>query len=220
MCSSAQPCVYRCLVSSVIKPVGPEEPNVYWKRRALVGGIAVVVLALLWFLLWPKGSDPEPQPAAAPASPAPSLTPSAAPEPSSSPSASALAGDACADTDVEVAVTADQETYPAGVDPKLTMSITNTGTLSCERDVGSAANEITVSSGGVRVWSSDDCSTNAAPDVVTLKPGEAATVTVDWPRTGSEPGCTNTATPAVAGAYDAVGRNGKVQSPKAAFTLQ
>lgn len=203
-----------------MKPVGPEEPQVYWKRRALVGGIALVVLALLWFLLWPKGSDPEPQPTAAPVSPSASTAPSAAPVPSASPSASALASDACADTDIQVAVTADQESYPAGVDPKLTMSITNGGTLSCERDVGSAANEITVTSGGVRVWSSDDCSTGAAPDVVTLKPGEAATVTVDWPRTGSEPGCSNTGTPVAAGAYDAVGRNGKVQSPKVAFTLQ
>lgn len=209
-------------MSSVIKPVGPEEPQIYWRRRALVGGIAVVVLVLLWFLLWPKGSDPEPAPAAAPASAAPSTAPSEAPvaSPSASPSSSALSGDECADADVKVAVTANESSYPTGVDPKLTMSITNAGTLSCQRDVGSQANEIIVSSGGVRVWSSDDCSTNAAPDVVTLKAGEAASVTVDWPRTGSDPGCANTGTPAAAGAYDAVGRNGKVQSTKTTFTLQ
>ena len=205
-----------------MKPVGPEEPQVYWKRRALVGGIAVVVLFLLWLLLWPKGGDPEPEAASAPASPSVPVASSAVPVPSASasPSGSSASGSACADTDIKVAVTSNQTEYPAGVDPKITMSITNEGTLSCERDVGSGANEIAVSSGGVRVWSSDDCSSSTEPDVVTLKAGESATVTVDWPRTGSEPGCTNTGTPVQPGAYDAVGRNGKVESPEATFTLQ
>lgn len=192
----------------------------YWKRRALVGGIALLALILLWWLLWPKGSDPEPQPTAAPASTAgsPSSVPQTSGSPSPSPSGTAEG--ACADTDIRVAVSTDQQTYAAGVDPKLTMSITNTGALSCQRDIGSAANEISISSGGVQVWSSDDCSTSADPDIATLKPGEAATVTVDWQRTGSDAGCSNTGTPVAPGAYDAVGRNGKVQSAKTPFTLQ
>lgn len=205
-----------------MKPVGPEEPQVYWKRRALVGGGALVVLFLLWLLLWPKGGDPDSDVSSAPASPAaPSVVsplPSASASTSASPSVTS--DSACADTDIEVAVTTAQSEYPAGVDPKITMSITNEGTLSCERDVGSGANEITVSSGGVRVWSSDDCSSSTDPDVVTLKPGESASVTVDWPRTASEPGCSNTGTPVEPGAYDAVGRNGKVESSEAAFVLQ
>lgn len=207
-------------MSSVIKPVGPEDPSVYWKRRALVGGIAVLVLVLLWWLLWPKGGG-DPEPVAAPASPAPTvpITPSPVTTPSPSSSASTT-GSACPETDVTVTVTSDSQTYPAGVDPKLTMSITNAGTLSCERDVGSAANEIAVSSGGVQVWSSDDCGGTGAPDLVTLKPGEAATVTVDWPRTASEPGCASEGSPVPPGSYDVEGRNGKVRSEPLALSLQ
>lgn len=213
---------YRCLVSSVIKPVGPEEPEVYWKRRALVGGIALVVLIVLFVLLRSCGGDPEPQPTAAPASPSASAQPTGAPiaSPSASPSGSASSDKACADTDISVAVTSNEETYPSGVDPKLTMSITNEGTLSCERDVGSGANEISISSGGVRVWSSDDCSSAGDPDVVTLRAGEAASVTVDWPRTSSEPGCSTSGGAVDPGVYDAVGRNGKVESTETQFTLQ
>ena len=208
------------LVSSVIKPVGPEDPSVYWKRRALVGGIALLGLVLLWWLLWPKG-DGDPEPVAAPASPAPTapLTPSPVTSPSASPSASA-SGSQCAESDITVTVTGDATSYPAGVDPKLTMSITNSGPLSCERDVGSAANEIAVSSAGVQVWSSDDCGGAGAPDVVALKPGESATVTVDWPRTASEPGCASEGAPVPAGSYEAEGRNGKVRSEPLTFTLQ
>lgn len=203
----------------MIKPVGPEDPSVYWKRRALVGGIALLVLIVLWWLLWPKGGG-EPEPVAAPASPAPTAPVTPAPvTPSGSPSASA-SGSECTETDVAVTVTSDAETYPAGVDPKLTMSITNAGSLSCERDVGSAANEIAVSSGGVQVWSSDDCGGAGAPDIVTLKPGEAATVTVDWPRTASEPGCASEGSPVPPGSYEVEGRNGKVRSEPLVLTLQ
>ncbi len=202
----------------MIKPVGPEEPGVYWKRRALVGGIALAVLIVLFLLLRGCGAEPEQEPAAAPVA-SPSPVPSPTLSASSSPSVSA-SGSGCEDTDVRVAVTSSAESYPAGVDPKLTMSITNTGTLSCERDVGSAANEITISSGGAQIWSSDDCTGAGEPDLVTLKPGESATVTVDWPRTPSEPGCASEGPPVSAGTYEAEGRNGKVRSEPVSLTLQ
>jgi len=71
----------------------------------------------------------------------------------------------------------------------------------------------------VRVWSSDDCSTDQAADVVNLDPGQRATVTIAWPRTASEPGCKGEQAEAEAGAYDAIGSNGKVTSKKTSFSL-
>ena len=64
-----------------MKPVGPEEPQIYWKRRAIVAGIVVVGLILLWAVFIRGGSEPEPEaePVAAPTastSPSPSPTPS------------------------------------------------------------------------------------------------------------------------------------------------
>ncbi|MFN8126191.1 MAG: hypothetical protein U0R64_06770 [Candidatus Nanopelagicales bacterium] len=206
-------------MSSVMKPVGPEDSGVYWRRRALVGGIALLVIIVLWLLLRPKGGGDEVPVAAPSSSPTAVAPPSAPPSPSMSPSASA-AGDLCADTDITVATTTSEPSYAAGVNPEITMTITNAGSLSCRRDVGSDANEILISSGGVQVWSSDDCSPSSAPDVVTLRPGEKATVTREWDRTASDPSCSGAGEEVPTGAYDAVGRNGKVRSPKAAFTLQ
>lgn len=202
-------------MSSVIKPIGPEEPQVYWKRRALVGGIALLVLLVLFFLLRPKG---EPEPEAAAVDPAASSAPaSIAPVPtgSASPSTSGMVDGQCADADMKVAVVASEATYPAGVNPQFTMTITNEGALTCQRDVGSGANEIVVSSGGVEVWSSDDCNLGSEAELVELKPTDPATVTVEWTRST---GCDGP--PVAAGAYEVVGRNDKVRSTKAEFALQ
>lgn len=198
--------------------MGPEDPQVYWKRRALVVGAAVAVLLLLFILFRPGGgeSGTEAAPAPSPTQLTPSVAPVVPPTPSLSASPSpSLSDGACADTDITVDVTPSEEAYVAGVNPKLTMTITNTGTLTCQRDVGSGANEVLVSSGGVQVWSSDDCNTGSVSDIVALRPGEPASVTVEWPRTN---GCEGA--PVAAGTYDAVGRNDKVRSTKATFTLQ
>ncbi len=204
-----------------MKPVGPEDSGVYWRRRALVGGIALLVLILLWVLLRPQGGDEEPVAAPVDSSPAVEQTATPIPTGSASPttSSSASPDGSCADTDIKVATATSQPTYAPGVNPEITMTITNAGTAACQRDVGSAANEILISSGGVQVWSSDDCSPSSDPDIVTLRPGEKATVTREWDRTSSDPSCSATED-APAGAYDAVGRNGKVRSAKSAFTLQ
>ena len=204
-----------------MKPVGPEDSGVYWRRRALVGGIALLILVLLWVLFRPKGGGEEPVAAPVDSSPAAVQSPSPIVSGSPSPTASGSASPdgSCPDTDIKVATTTSQPSYAAGVNPEITMTITNAGALSCQRDVGSAANEILISSGGVQVWSSDDCSPSSDPDVVTLRPGEKATVTREWDRTASDPTC-SASEEVPAGAYDAVGRNGKVRGAKTAFTLQ
>lgn len=210
-----------------MKPVGPEDSQIYWKRRALVGGIALLILFLLWLLIRPKGNAEE-QVASAPAAPAPSMsTPSLLPSASASASASASPSASpspsaaeCPDSNIDVTVTTNQTTYKPGADPDISMAIVNTGSKACERNVGSGANEIRISSGGTQIWSSDDCSTSAADDVQTLEPGEKATVTVSWTRTKSEPGCAGSQPEAEPGTYEAVGRNDKVDSEPATFVLQ
>ncbi len=204
-----------------MKPVGPEDPQVYWRRRALVGGIVLLVLVLLWLIFRPKG-EPDPEPVAAPASPSVIASTPASPlaSPSGSSSSSASPSGSCSDSDIDVTVTTSEPSYSGDTEPELTMAIANTGTEPCQRDVGSGANEIIISSGGVKVWSSDDCSDSSESDVVTLRPGEKASVTVSWPRVSSDAGCSGEGTPVEPGAYDAVGRNDKVESPETAFTLQ
>lgn len=206
-----------------MKPVGPEEPQVYWRRRALVIGLVVLALIILFLIFRPKGGEEtQAEPVTTPsptvsASPSPTATVTGSPSPTASPSTSARP---CVDTDIEVTVTPDKQEYAEGEDPQLAMAIVNTGTTACQRDVGAGANEIVVSSGGVQVWSSDDCSPSTQSVVQTLEPGGQANVTVTWPRVKSAQGCPSPQAAVPAGAYDAVGRNGKVTSQKAAFTLQ
>ena len=200
-------------MSSVIKPVGPEGPEVYWKRRAIVVAAVVVVIFLLW-LVFLRPSETTAEPTPTPAPPATTASPSASPTASES-----AAGGQCPASAIQVGTATDRETYPAGENPKITMTITNTSQSTCQRDVGAASNEIQISSGGVLVYSTDNCSDSNEPDVVDLKPGDKASVTVQWDRTNNTQGC-NGSQQVQAGAYEAVGRNGEVDGPDSTFVLQ
>jgi hypothetical protein len=70
-------------MSSVLHPVGPEEPRTYWLRRLGVVAALVVLLAVVAWAVWPKSAR-----SAGPASPAPTAGSSAAATPSASAGAS------------------------------------------------------------------------------------------------------------------------------------
>lgn len=212
-----------------MKPVGPEDPQIYWRRRALVIAVAVAVLLVLMLLLRScGGGDPAPTPPATADSteqPSSAVSPSPDSSPSASESAAAAAADAgtCSDSDITVTVEPDAQEYPAGTIPQITLTIQNTGSESCTRDIGSVANSVEISSGGVRVWSSDDCDDTGSADVQNLDPQKIATVTVPWPRTVSAKGCPvppGEQPSAQPGFYDVVGKNLAVKSKKVSFSLQ
>lgn len=214
-----------------MKPVGPEDPKIYWRRRALAIGVVVVVLLLLMLLMRScGGGEPAPAPSAtADSTGQPTATASPSPSPSPAASESAAAGVAaadagtCSDSDITVTVEPDQQAYPAGTIPQITLTIQNTGSESCTRNIGSIANSLEISSGGVRVWSSDDCDDNGSTDVQNLDPQKIATVTVPWPRTVSAEGCPvppGEQVSAQPGFYDVVGKNLDVKSKKVSFSLQ
>ncbi len=205
-------------MSSVINPVGPEDPKIYWRRRALVVGAVLLLLLFIWLIFRGGGEgDPTATESTAPA-------PAASETATSSPDESATDGEGtCSDSDIEVAVEPDSSSYPPGNEPQITLTIQNTGTESCTRNIGSDANSIQVSSGGVRVWSSDDCDTAGSADVQTLDSQAVASVTVPWPRTISAEGCPvqpSDQAAAQPGSYDVVGKNLDVKSEKVAFTLE
>jgi hypothetical protein len=209
------------------RPVGPEPAQTYWLRRAVVVAAALLVLVLLAQLL--GGGDDDDRLAQSPAddvstaSPLPTPGPSASTDPSASPdpSASASASAApCDETALTVEAGAEDESYPVGEQPRLELRITNTGPAPCSRDLGQAAVELQVVSGGDRIWSSDDCAPGGEADVVVLPPGEAETSTVTWPGTRSEPGCQGDDEPADAGTYRVVGRVGELREEGGSFVLE
>lgn len=117
-------------------------------------------------------------------------------------------------------MTTDKQTYAAGENPVITMTIQNKSGRDCVRDIGSGANTFTVSSGGHRAWSSDDCDPSQASNPQVLPAGAKAEAKVTWERKLSSPGCAGQAPAAQAGVYQVEGSNGKVVSKQVRITLQ
>ncbi|HVQ88137.1 MAG TPA: hypothetical protein VMT88_08145 [Actinomycetes bacterium] len=117
-------------------------------------------------------------------------------------------------------VTTDQKTYTTTELPTFTLSVTNTSDATCRRDVGQSALELRVSTGGTRVWSSDDCNSGGEPREKTLDPGDSFAQSVQWSRTHSEPGCPTPQEAAAAGTYQVVARDLEIISEPAVFKLQ
>jgi hypothetical protein len=99
------------------------------------------------------------------------------------------------------------------------MRIQNTSDTACKRDVGAAMNELVITSGTTRVWSSDDCNTAGTAQVATLQPGQSYSVSVTWLGRLSAKGCPPDQPLAQKGSYKLVGRNGGITSAPAAFSL-
>jgi hypothetical protein len=226
------------VVSTLLHPVGPRPPAVYWRRRVvLLALLAAVVLAVVWLL--PDGGDAGG--AAAATEPDPGLRAVSAPEPTSSstgsPADSPTSGAtesataspttsgpteaaACAPPALTVGTAADAADYPAGATPKFTVTITNTGTAPCSLDVGSpAAVGLLVVSGSDRIWSSDDCQPPAEPRTVTLAPGAQEVQSVTWDRTRSAEGCPGGLPEPQPGTYQVTAHAGQASSPAVPLTL-
>jgi hypothetical protein len=220
-------------VSTVIHPTGPQSPGVYWVRRAVVLLVLLaLVLGVRWLLTGRGGSG---TPVAAPTSSStstPTSAPtSAAPTPSASttsarpqatsasPKPTGTGVKACAKTQISVTTSTDAASYAVGATPRLRMKIENSSTTACTRDIGAAQNELLISSGTVRVWSSDDCNPGGTAQVVTMQPGQSYSVSVTWLGRLSKKGCPANQPLASKGTYKLTGRNGDVTSAPATFSL-
>ncbi len=213
-------------------PSGPEPPTVYWIRRAAVVVIAITVLALLWWLIGAVRGGGSAEAVADTSSSSASAETSSSPQPSASGSAGGSVDEstpaassetepvACEDSAIAVDATTDASTYPVGSTPRLTLTIENTGDVSCKRDVGPKANELSITSGGYHVWSSDDCNASDNSKVVVLKAGEKVASSITWDGRLTSAGCPDENGPAAkAGTYRVEGRNLKVTSEPTPFSL-
>ena len=193
----------------------------YWIRRAAIVVVVITVVLAVWWLfgaLFGGGDD------TASTSPEASASATASAVPSSSAAASADAAGGpvveCADSAIKVEATTDASTYTVGSTPRLTLAITNTGSVACKRDVGPKANELEITSGGYHVWSSDDCNASSKSKVVTLEPGDKVASSITWNGRLSQKGCSGgEGAEAKPGRYDVTGRNGAVTSDGSPFAL-
>jgi hypothetical protein len=86
----------------------------------------------------------------------------------------------CADTEIVLIPTPAVTTVKRGAPVDLSITIKNVGTRSCSRDVGSDPQELYLSIGARKYWSSDDCSTSNGNDVRAFGPGASRTYKITW----------------------------------------
>jgi hypothetical protein len=169
-------------MSTIRNPVGPQPKNIYWRRRLLVllGVLAVIVIIIL--IVARPGGHKTPVGIKTTTTHAP-----------------VVAAVACKPTDVKVVGVTDATSYAAGVDPMLSLTITNTGPTACSFKDGSDEQVYLITSGTEKIWSSKDCQTGAVAATTTLKPGVAVKTTpFAWSRTRSNPAaCAATNAPQV-----------------------
>jgi hypothetical protein len=171
--------------------------SVYRRRRLMVllGLVAVIVAVVLVFVRpgASQGDDVGPTtPASAPASDAASDATAgptdAAEPPASDPAAEPAAdGDPCRAEQITVEAVTDQAVYAAGEQPKLSTTITNTGSNTCVLNVGTAAQVFAVTSGTDTYWSSTDCQVDPVDAEVSIEPGApvSSSEPITWDRTRS-----------------------------------
>lgn len=174
-------------MSTLRHPVGPQPPSVYWRRRLLVllGIVAVVVVIVL--IVWNGGRAAE----QARETPDPSGTPT---EESTAPP---FAAGECDPEVIRVEAVTDAGEYQAGVQPMISMRITNTGSSACELAVGPDVQVYRIVSGPDEIWDSRHCLTGE-PATMSLEPNEPLTTApFAWDRTRSDPGTCDEARPEV-----------------------
>ncbi len=183
-------------MSTIRNPVGPLPPQIYWRRRIVVGlGVLAVLIIIVLIIVRPGTGAPAEQP-----TPDPQSTETAAPD---GPGDAPATGDAaaCMPSQVTVTPVTDAEVYAAGQQPLLSLSLLNTGTTACTLQAGSDVQSYVITSGSDRIWASTDCQEPGVPAEVTLEPGEPLSSSpFAWSRTrSSADDCTSERDPVVAG---------------------
>ena len=216
-------------MTGVVHPVGPEQPQVYWRRRVMLALVALITLVVIVRSLT-GGSDTAvavatstPVASQPVATPAPSLVvASPTPEtiqPTADPTVPPVGEGECSDADTSIRVLVDRETTAVGEGVHIKMIVKNISDKTCKRDVGSGANEVTVISGPALIWSTDHCYASTDKNLVELTPGQEWSVKVVWIGKQTAKGCKvrNMAEP---GAYWAHGRNASLNSDGVRFVVE
>jgi hypothetical protein len=126
---------------------------------------------------------------------------------------------ACRPAALQVQARPDAPSYAGDRLPRISLEFANVSRASCRLDAGPRALELVVTSGGERIWSSDDCYPSKRSRLTTLAPGERGVVVVTWTRDRSAPECPDNRPAAKPGAYVVTGRVGAARSVGTSFIL-
>ncbi|MER2133713.1 MAG: hypothetical protein ABS910_03435 [Arthrobacter sp.] len=202
---------------------------VYRRRRLVLSLLALLVISVL---VWggvavagalaggPDADAPEPfQTAPTPVPSTAAQEPDKANPEKTADGAPAAEDGTCPPAVVKVEAATDAAAYPAGANPLLTLSVTNTGAEPCKINVGTSQMEFVVTSGSDRIFSSADCQDGAEDLLKEFEPGATEKANFTWERLRSAPGCAAVASNPNPGWYVFTARLGEATSEKAVFQL-
>ncbi len=160
-------------MSTFRSPVGPQPPQVYWRRRLLValGVVAVIVVIILIIVRPGSGGTPSSHATTNP--------------PATASTAGGSSGTPCVDANLTLVAVTDKVSYAATEKPQISMKLTNNGPA-CTVNFGSTKQDLVITSGSETIWNSTDCQTGAVDSPVVFKAGESKTTpAIAWNRTRS-----------------------------------
>jgi hypothetical protein len=157
-------------------PGGRPSAAVYRRRRLLALLVLVAVIAVVVIIVsnLGRGTADTAAPGATPSAEAADGGSDAASDAAPAPTPSASAGTvtnadgSCAAGQLTVTPITDAASYQAGVLPKLSFTVTNTGSEPCTANLGTTTQVFTISSGSDVYWESTDCQTGAEDAQVEL----------------------------------------------------
>jgi hypothetical protein len=196
-------------------PVGSLPPATYWRRRfVLLGALIVLIAVTAWVLRPGSGGTPSAATSTGPAqsaSTAVATASSSGPPATQSSSGSATTSSSgssksatparCDAAKLKIAAVAGKSSYPVGATPTVLLQVTNVGTAPCVQDLADRQVELRVYNGESRVWGSHDCEIQAGTDDRTLAVGQAVRVSIVWSGLSSQPQCAGTRQRVGAGTY-------------------
>lgn len=127
---------------------------------------------------------------------------------------------ACQAKDVTLWLAASSTEYAVGENPSFTVTLTHVGSRPCFVDASFAVQELTITSGSERIWSSADCPAESEP--LLMAPGDEWPKTVTWTRERSAPECATGLPATLPGTYSVVVASNEAEgltSPAVSFTL-
>jgi hypothetical protein len=126
----------------------------------------------------------------------------------------------CPDAAIHLTATTVRPAFAVGDQPILGMTVTNTGSVPCVRDLSGGLQVFTVyTAGGNRIWSTADCFPGTGRDIRELGPGQSVSYLIKWSGTTSSPGCTAPRTAVPAGHYQLITALGLLKSAPTAFAI-
>lgn len=180
-------------MSTLLHPTGSEPPRVYWRRRLLVIAVAVLLVVLIAWLAWPRGTSAAtsaPRVSAAVTASVP-VSPAASVPPTASVSPSPTGPVACDPASSNLGLAGYQKVKQGG---KQVFKVTVRNTAApCVLQLTSANFALTVKSGSDQIWTTADCATWVpAVKNVKLKQGQQYQFDVNWGLVRSKTGCKTT----------------------------